>query len=552
MSDLADRLDEQFQGLTGGRRGGVPRHQTLNTAIAWSHDLCSAAERELWARLSVFAGTFSLDAVEDVCAGPGSAGTGLAGEELISAFTGLVEKSVVLRDGPRYRLLDTLREFGARRLAALGQEDLFRGRHLARYLVQGQYFGEHFLDDDQTERYLALDTEIANLRAALEYGLADAAAGGLVRDGTALATALYGYWHVSGRMREGRLWLTRVLERLPAGPSPERAWALIMRGYLGTFGADLAQAVESTRDGTAMARELGDEGLLLARACLYGHMAFMFAGLHEEAFAAAEEAGRRLEALQDRVGLLCHDAQMGYLLMMVGRLDEAIEACARGQRRIGESRELWIQSYYLLVTGCSMFFQGRTAECAAIINRALTVKHELGDIVGQGYGLEILAWLAVSGGRAARAAWLLGGADPLWTQAGGRLGGNAILEATHQQMADATRQALGDKRFDALFASGARCEPRHLIEAALADAGDLPGDKATATATTPDSVLTGREREISDLVASGLSNREIAERLFISRRTVDSHVEHIYTKLGVTSRVQLAVKLMDAAGNARY
>ena len=195
MSDLAGRVGDRFGGLTGGRRGGVPRHQTLNTAIEWSYDLCSDAERELWARLSVFAGTFDLAAVEDVCSGGG-----LTGEDLLAAFTGLVEKSVILRDGPRYRLLDTLREFGARRLAASGGQARFRRTHLDRYLAKGRYFGDHFLDDDQIERYRELDTEHANLRAAMEYGIASEDER-MVRDGAALATWLYGYWHVSGKLR---------------------------------------------------------------------------------------------------------------------------------------------------------------------------------------------------------------------------------------------------------------------------------------------------------------------------------------------------------------
>ena len=544
LAELADRLDDRFEGLTGGRRGGVPRHQTLRTAIEWSYDLCTGAERELWARLSVFAGSFGIAAVDEVCADPGRPDADQPDEELLRTFMSLVDKSVVLRDGSRYRLLDTIREFGAQRLAASGDDTLYRRRHLERYLALGRYFGDHFLDDDQIDRYRALNAEHGNLRAAMEYGL-ESGDEDLVKDGAELATALYGYWHVSGMLREGRLWLTRALGALPPGPSPERAWALIMRGYLGTFGADLAQAVRDTLDGTAMARDLGDDGQLLARACLYQHMALMFVGQHEEAFAAAEEAGRRLEALDDRVGLLCHDAQMGYLLMMAGRLEESIEACERGKRRLGESRERWVRSYYYLVSGCAMFYQGgREAECLAAVRHALRLKHELGDIVGQGYGLEILAWLAAGSGRAERAAWLLGGADPLWEKAGGRLGENAIMEDTHRQAVERALGELGPDGFDALFARGRHHDPDLLIEAALSGTDDIR-DPAAGAGPDPASVLTSREREIAGLIAVGLSNREIARQLFISKRTVDSHVEHIYTKLTVTSRVQLAVKLMD-------
>jgi non-specific serine/threonine protein kinase len=540
LRELAGRLDHRFEVLTGDRRGGVPRHQTLCTAIEWSYDLCTEAERDLWARLSVFAGTFSIAAVEEVCAGPGQEG----GVELLDTLMSLVDKSVVLRDGTRYRLLDTLREFGADRLAASAEEAICRDRHLERYLAMGRYFGAHFLDDDQIERVRELAAEHANLRAAMEYGLGSGDER-RVRGGAGLATALYGYWHVSGMLREGRYWLTRALERLPAGRSPERAWALVMRGYLGTFGADRAQAVRDARDGTAMARELGDEGLLLARACLYLPMALMFAGHHEEAFAVAGEASRRLEALGDRIGLLCLDVHMGYLFMMAGQLEESIEACERGKRRIGESSERWVQSYYYLASGCAMFLQGnREAECVASVNRALRIKHELGDIVGQGFGLEILAWLAANEGRAVRAAWLLGGADSLWAQAGGRLGENAIMGKFHQRAAKRAGGDLGPRRFETLFDQGAKRDPGQLVEAALADADELCHPDAAGP--DPGSGLTGREREIADLVASGMSNREIAEQLVISKRTVDSHVEHVFAKLGITSRVQLAMKLLDA------
>ena len=110
LPELTRRLDHRFGVLTGGRPGAVPRHETLRTAIEWSHELCSLAERRLWARLSVFAGTFSLAAAEEVCAE-----VELERSEVVNALIGLVDKSVVLREGERYRMLDTLREFGAER-----------------------------------------------------------------------------------------------------------------------------------------------------------------------------------------------------------------------------------------------------------------------------------------------------------------------------------------------------------------------------------------------------------------------------------------------------
>jgi predicted ATPase/DNA-binding CsgD family transcriptional regulator len=537
LRELARRLDKRFDGLGSGRRGGVPRHQTLRTTIEWSYELRTPAERELWARLSVFAGTFDLDGAGEVCAGPGT-----GREELLATLAGLIDKSVVLFDGARYRLLDTLREFGADQLAASGQEQAIRGRHLERFLAMACSFGEHFLDDDQLARFSGLHAEHANLRAAMEYGLGSRDQR-RVLDGAGLATALYGYWHVSGMMREGRYWLSMALDRLPGGPSHARAWALIVRGYLATFGADVPQAVIDTREGVAMARELGDEGLLAARACLYLQMALMFASRHEEAFAAAEQARQRLEALGDRIGLLCLDAQMGHLYELAGQPAAAVEACEQGLRRLGESDERWIQSYYHLVAGCALFFMGgREAESVAAVSRALRVKHELGDIAGCGYALEILAWTAAANGRAARAAWLLGGADPLWEQAGGRLGGNPIMDQYHHDAVKRARGDLGDQRFRALFTRGAAHDPGHLVRRALADADDL-----RAPATSRPAALTAREKQIAALAAGGLTNQQIATRLFIAKRTVDAHLEHIYGKLGITSRVQLTVQVLEKA-----
>lgn len=544
LRELADRLERRFALLSGGRRGSVPRHQALRMAIEWSHGLCTPVEQVLWARLSVFAGSFGVAAVEQVCAGPDAPRA-----EVLDALVALVDKSVVLRDDSRYRMLDTVREFGAERLAASGDWETYAGRHLRLYLDMARHFGEHFLDEDQIDRFRELHREHANLRAAMEYGLTSGD-GQLVRDAAELTTALYGYWHVSGMLREGRYWLGVALAKLPQAPSPERAWALLIRGYLATFGADLPQAVLDTSAGLQMARDLGDDGLLTARAYLYLQMALMFSNRHAEAFEAAAEARRRLEALGDRIGLLCLDAQVGHLHELAGQPAEAVEVCMRGLRRLtgsGESREQWIQSYFYLVAGCARFFQGgQEAECVAWVNRALRAKHALGDIVGCAYALEILAWLAADDGRHERTAWLLGGADPLWKQAGGRLGDNSIMEEFHKKAEKQAREGLG-ARYARLHADGATAPPDLVVSRALDDATQLRAPAGRVPAQGRPGGLTARELQIASLVAEGLSNREIADSLVISRRTVDAHVDHIYQKLSISSRVQLAVWLRQNA-----
>src|SRR6185437_15415260 len=126
LGELLDRLNHQFTVLTGGRPEALPRHQTLRTAIGWSYELCSVAEQRLWARLSVFAGSFSLVGAQEV-----GAEVALERADVVDALVGLVDKSVVLREGERYRMLDTVREFGAEQLAASGEQASCRARHIA-------------------------------------------------------------------------------------------------------------------------------------------------------------------------------------------------------------------------------------------------------------------------------------------------------------------------------------------------------------------------------------------------------------------------------------
>jgi DNA-binding CsgD family transcriptional regulator/tetratricopeptide (TPR) repeat protein len=526
----------------------VPRHQTLRTATQWSYDLCSPAEQDLWARLSVFAGAFDLPAAREVCPDPG-----IPEEDILATLVGLVDKSVVLRDsrdGSRYRMLDTLREFGAELLADTGAEAAVRDRLMARCLRMARRFDELLLPGDQVALFRELRAEHPNIGAALECAVRSGPGRPrLVEDAAELATALHAYWQLSGLLQEGSDWLGAIVAGLD-GAAPHRARALAVRGRLATLRGDSAAALADIREAIGIASEHGDEPTA-ARGYLYLNLALALTGHHAEALAAGEEAARRLEAAGDRTGLICLQPQLAHLHQLAGEPDRALERCAAGLRMLGEhGTEQWITGDLHLAAGFARFRKpGNQAGAAESAGNALRAKHALGDVVGLAYALELFGWLAAGDGRHERAAWLLGAAKPLWTRAGCRLANTAILEGSHQETAQAARDALGDRRYAALAAAGAQAPLDVVVEHAIADTDTSRGHHAGAGAGTGGvpvgGGLTNREQEIAALVASGMSNREIGSRLFISKRTVDAHLEHIFGKLAISSRVQLTVWLRD-------
>jgi non-specific serine/threonine protein kinase len=240
------------------------------------------------------------------------------------------------------------------------------------------------------------------------------------------------------------------------------------------------------------------------------------------------------------------DIHLGYLHLMSGELDLAIERCELGLRRLGDSQERWARGYLQIIIARALFFQGKYTESAAATRGALEKKHELGDIVGTAYCLEALALLALRQQRCERTAWLMGAAGVLWDRAGRRVGGPSILEELHQQAVKAAQDTLGEDRYTALFRGGAGIPLDLVVKQAVADADELPARPAGSAGPAsrrPPGLLTGREQQIAGLVGEGMSSRDVARQLCISKRTVDAHLEHIFGKLGISSRVQLAAWL---------
>ena len=546
LKELADRIDQRLDRrltiLTGGSEGGDTRHRTLRDAIGWSYDLCTPAERALWARLSVFAGGFTVEAAEEVCAG-GELPSG----QIFDTVIRLVDKSVITRDDTstaqptRYKMLDTIREYGAEELAASGSEAAVRHRFVSRYLSMARYFGEHVVDDDQLERFRELQREHANLGAALGYTL-DATDGDRYREGAELAIDLYGYWHMAGLLREGKHWLDKALERFPDPSSSERGWALVVRGYLGAMQGEASEAVADATAGTKIGEQRGDPKLV-GRGYCYLTLALTIADRYEEARAAGARAEQRLQRLNDRAGLRILDVHLAHVSQLDGDPEGALRYAAQVTSRFGESgeadeiKERWAQGWAYAISAMAMYWdEARHDETVQTTSKALLAKHELGDVMGMAYCLEIHGWLAARAGRHVRAAWLLGAADPLWQKAGGRLGGTAALLAVHDKAMGLARAGFAGKRFQAVFDEAGRHPVKQLVSFAVSDADEPTAEGARWRMPGQ---LTFREAEIADLAARGMSNRQIAEHLFISKRTVDAHLDHIYAKLGISSRVEL-------------
>jgi predicted ATPase/DNA-binding CsgD family transcriptional regulator len=558
VAELAARIDTGLAGGIGTRRGATSRHQTLHAAIDWSYRLCTDAEKAAWRRLSVFAGTFDLAGAREVISGGE-----VPPEQAEEVVRGLVDKSVALpaRTG-RYRLLDSVREYGAARLAEAGEDAECHQRYLARYLSMTREFSHRLIADGQRDRLGRLRAEHANIRRALEYGLAgagpapagDSAAGAdavpqRARDAARLAAALFPYWVMSGSIREGMRWQDKTLDRFTE-PSPERASALANRALLGTA-AGFPDATAQATEAVAMAARVGDERTQ-ARAYLALQFALTNRGRYPEALEVAQQARWRLEALGAEHALRTLDMQLALTYVHARNFDAAIAQCQRLLHGLGPG-ERWLRGNAHAVSALALYQQpGRHAECAAAATAALEATSEISYLVGEAYSLEVLAWLAADAGRCQRAAWLLGAAQALWDRTGGRLSGSTVLDDYHQRAAAVAAGALGVARFAELHAAGAARPHAQVVALAVADADvlpDLPGLRALAEPGhwTGSEELTGRERQVAVLVARGLSNKDVADRLVISKRTVDAHVNHIFAKLGLSSRVQLAIWLRDQA-----
>jgi non-specific serine/threonine protein kinase len=544
VEQVASRLDDRFALLTTRSAAALPRHRTLRAAMEWSFTLCSPSERLLWMRASVFVSRFSLDAVERVCAGGA-----LTATDILEALAGLIDKSVVIAEDPSaglpYRMLATVRDYGLDRLRSPSADTSDAGngtgltrRHFDFYVGLAERFDADWFSPRQVEWSQRLHAELPNLQAALGFSLASP---DRVADGLRLAGALQYFWWGSGEAREGRLWLERLLA-LDATPGAARVRALTAQGRLLTAQGRNDAAARLMRTCVELARQ-GDEIVLLADAVMVLGLCVLACGELAEALPLLDEAvelgiltgrSRVIAAakLYQAVGVIIskHPVMAGALLA------ECREICISNGDKL-------ILGYTLVASGLAALMRESPAETGAYARESLPIHHALRDRLGLCIALECLAWTAAAARNFRRAARLLG----IVQRQSSALGGSP-LQIEHYRTARrdceaASRAALGDSRFTAEHGGGENLDLADAVTYALGDdhpaAERVADERAGQAAEGP--ALTGRQRQVADLVAQGMSNKEIAQQLFIAVRTVDSHVENILVKLGFTSRTQIAV-----------
>jgi predicted ATPase/DNA-binding CsgD family transcriptional regulator len=518
------RLGSRFQLLSGGGPAGQPHHRTLQAALEWSYELLTDGEQAMWRRVSVFAGSFDLDAAEAVCA----VGR-VAVREIADLIDALVAKSVLLREGQgtaRYRLLDTIREFGLTKLRGRGNERLLRLRHLRWYAAMAAR--QEAFGPGRAEWIAALDADHENLRAALRFCLAEP---GEAAAGAQIACDLWRYWETHEHLTEGRRVLEALLERLgQTSPAPRALW---VAGYLAMVQGDLPTARRLLEAGLSAARLAGDADAEAWALSFLGYVIYSF-GKTDDGQALAESALRLHEETGNQTGIALALAQTGFIRLCSGEPRMAADLYTQCARVSESSGNVWYQTYAQWAVGVATWLLGDPCGAAAPLRAALSVMRRTDDPIGVALCLDALAWIAASRQETARSLVLLAAADKAWAAIPAPL--PVALRTHHEEALGAARKALPAAAFQAAFAQGGVMNQAEAIAFAL---GESVRTRPDAGRADPGQ-LTRRERDVAALVARGQSNGQIAASLVISVRTVETHVQHIMGKLGCSTRAQIA------------
>ena len=591
VEQISARLDDRFGLLTTGDRSAAPRQRTLRAAIEWSYELLTAPERAMFRRLSVFSG-WSLEMAEQVCSDED-----IPAAEVLGLTAALVDKSLVVLDPEvlgqaRYRMLDTIRKYAALRLAQAGEEAAVQLR-LRDYALRTS---EHNVAvgmarvpapwATRVDVFRRYDVDAGNVARVLNWCLE----AGDAEAGLRICIAVSPCWIVWGTFGEGGEWLRSLLALdMTAVPAWVQGAATVARAQL-ALSSDPAAASSLATDGLKLCRESGDGYWTAVALNLISEIA-LHTGRTDEAEASADEALSFAQAAGDgwnegyalgtraaiaaQRGKLRESEQLATAsLAVMRRIDQQWGAArallglgdlARFRNHPGEAHGWYVEALAILreigarpeiarcLAGLGRVAMdlGATEQARRHLTRSLRLSHATGARISVARGLEAFAALAGHESRPELAVQVAAAATALRETAGLP----PLAGARTEGYLAPARRLLGDAAVARLWASGRAMTS----EAAVALALDLPTPAAASdgespaltvvgsyqVASAPPSSLTHREHQIATLVASGRSNKAIADELSISPTTAARHVANIMAKLGFNSRTQIAAWIAE-------
>ncbi|WP_327094401.1 LuxR C-terminal-related transcriptional regulator [Nocardia vinacea] len=530
---ILQRLTDRYALLTRGSRTAPPRQQTLRWCIDWSYQLCTPVEQRIWARLSVFASGFELDAVEQVC------GADLAPESLLDALSSLVDKSIVIReesDGVvRFRMFETMRDYGREKLQESGEYRDLRRRHRDWFERLALDSEAGWIGDRQLGWLARLDREQPNFREMLEFCLAEDSAEA-AEAGLRTAAALYLFWSFRGQYGEGRRWLDRILSHPAAHSIPDRVKALHVSAIMAAVQGNLERAAAFVEQARTLAEQDPAPTTKALAASAEGALA-LYRGEPNRTISVVEPALTVFESNTRGHLYISVLAMLGWAHALRGDTKRSIEYREQILSITEACGESLFRSTTLWGIGIAAWQQGERSHAQEVLLESLRVSRHISSPLVAAPDIEALAWTADNG---ERAAILMGAAEALLRSATGVTTFFNVLYRYHDECERKVRRTLGDRGFDAAFRRGQAMGMSAAVSYALGEPPTTaPHDSATR--------LTRRELEVAHLVAQGLTNKQIAAKLVLSQRTAQHHVEHILSKLGFTSRTQIAAWIVDEA-----
>lgn len=530
--------------LTAGQRDAAPRQQSLRNAIAWSYDLLSKQEQAAFRVLSVFQGGFTLDQAECLI-GQALAedSTGGTPEPLLTTIFGLVDKSLVVaypQSYPaRFCLLTTVREFGSEQLADSPEAEAARRAHAGLMLDLAEAWDQALFGPRYQEVTARFDAELDNFAAALAYAATEEPTGVLLNR---LAGSLARFWRLRGRYGEGKHWLNRALDRQQTEPAAAWARVLVGAGLLDTMRCEYPDGIAYYDQALVVARELDDK-LFIAQSLFHMLEATISAGDEERALRLITEA-RDLATGRDLALHALIEKSLGQLERQRGHLEEAVHYLTTALEQSRAAGFAWAEADTLTALAETARAQNDPATAARHLTESLCLYTRLHDWIGIGNVAGLAAWLAADTGQPAPALRLYAAAGALFESLGLREPRHKYVG--HQTWLENLRQTIGPAA-ERIWQEGRALEPEHLArETETLVAAIATNDPAATLATTATgrAGLSDRETDVLRWVAAGLTNAQVAERLFISPRTVNAHLTRIYDKLDVSTRaaaIRLAV-----------